>query len=195
MENFECIIRRNKFIAAIISSIQMNVNDFIQNLANGENYETTIYQLSINLFDEGKSLKEAIDIILQRRVIATLKPSKISKDHNTITTSRIHQKVMSRLRLQSTYFKLTNWQKKRIQSKIDALVKTRLYNYPEIIQFVLGIIQHTMIKTQQEVYKIKTSKNEINISNNEQMLLPEFKNYLDPKIVTSGIRVESSHLN
>ncbi len=69
MINSKLDIKRNKFIATIISSIQMDVDEFIQNLANGENYETTIYQLSINLFDEGKSLKEAIDIILQRRAL------------------------------------------------------------------------------------------------------------------------------
>ncbi len=189
MKNSRQEIKRSKYITTIISSVQMNVDDFMQNLGNGENYENTIYQWAITLFDEGKSLKEAINIILQRRELVVLNSMKIPENQDTAVVSRLHQKVMKGLSIHPVYFNLNNSQKKSIKNKIDALIATRLYRHNEIIQFVIGIIRHTLPQSQKKI-----TKNNINPITNSASSL-NVKKGLDSKMILYETTVQSSTLN
>jgi hypothetical protein len=148
----------------------MNVTDFMQNLANGENYETTIYQWSIHLFDEGKSIEEAIKVIQERKAKVMFNSGDASNTYKDVSILRNHQKVINSLKAQPTYLNLSDNQKEKIVGRVDALVETRLYSASEIIQLVLGIINHITMKTQP-----KANKNKINPSNNKPMFFSEYR--------------------
>ena len=58
---------QNQFILSIIQSIQIEVDDFTQRVANKECYELMIYRWSMRLFLKGLSSKQAIKIIHRAR--------------------------------------------------------------------------------------------------------------------------------
>ncbi|WP_271783638.1 hypothetical protein [Aquimarina algiphila] len=191
MKNYELDKDRNKFISSIIESIRMNVNDFMQNLADGKNYEITIYEWSINLFNEGKSIKDSIEIIHNRRMLVLLNGNYEFSIQNKI--SRNHQKVMRELKMNPTYFKLKKSQKEEVQTNIDHLVETNLYFHPEIVQMILELIKHKFFKNQFKIKEMRIIKEEKELNRNSLSNL--LSKYIEPKLTISEIILRSSNLN
>uniref|UniRef100_UPI001304B1C7 hypothetical protein n=1 Tax=Aquimarina sp. I32.4 TaxID=2053903 RepID=UPI001304B1C7 len=137
--------------------------------------ETTIYQWSSSLFDEGKSIEEAVKII-QDRTSKILYSSGGPSNDKDVLSIKNHQKVINKLKLQSTYLNLNEVDKEKVLDRVDALIKTRLYSVSEIITLVLGIICHITMNPQTETNKNKTPPND-----DTPMFFSEHRRYIEPK--------------
>ncbi|WP_027395162.1 hypothetical protein [Aquimarina latercula] len=180
MKNSE--LDKNKFISLIIDSIKMNVDDFMQNLINGEKYESIIYEWSTNLFYEGKSIEEAIKTIHKRRILFVVNSTYNSSPHEEYASIRNHQRIMKELKSLSIYSNLNQKQKASIQNSIDALVESKLRTHSGIIELVTEIIKHNF---ETNLWKDKTtnkSRKKFDSDDNESSFLLKFKNYLHPKM-------------
>lgn len=144
MKNSE--LDKNKFISSIIVSIKMNPIHFMKNLAIGEKYEITINEWSINLFNEGKALEEAIKIINKRIGLVLASTAKPSPDPLHSVLIKNHQKIMSLLDKNALYSSLSNDEKNRIQDRIDAFVEGNLYTPQDVVDIIINVIQNTMDK-------------------------------------------------
>ncbi|WP_271769252.1 hypothetical protein [Aquimarina algiphila] len=190
MKNSE--LDKNKFISSIIDSIKMNVNDFMQNLANGEKYETTIYEWSINLFKEGKSIDDAIKVIHEKRMLIIFNSSYISSTREELITARNRQRIMTELNSQPIYINLNEKQKASIQKNIDVLVESKLRTHSTIIKLVLELIKQNITSKKWNTNVTEKSRNKIDPDDNESTFLSKFKNYLNPKIMLNETLLPSS---
>lgn len=178
MKNSELDKKRNKFISLIIEAIKMNVNDFMQNLADGGNYEATIYGWSVSLFDEGKSIKESIEIIHNRRMLVLLNGDYEFNVQNQV--SRNHQKVMHKLRLNPAYLKLKKSQKQEVQINIDRLIETNLYFHSEIVHMTLELIKYKFSKNQLKTKEMRIIRDKEKLNGNS--LSNFLSKYIEPKM-------------
>ncbi len=143
--------KRNRFLSTIISSIQMKKDDFLSNLLNGYKYEQKIYEWSLDLFEEGLNVEEAIEIIYGRRMLILSNDSLINQPNRTIIVN--HQKVMFALDNLPIYSNLTNSEKEKLQLSIDAVISTNLYLYPEIIAMTVSIIKNKFLNNKSRLGK------------------------------------------
>lgn len=190
MKNSE--LEKNKFVSSIIDSIKMNVDDFMQNLTNGEKYESIIYEWSINLFYEGKSIEDAIKVIHERRMLIIFNSSYNSSSREEYVSIRNHQRVMEELKSLPTYYNLNPKQKASIQINIDALVESKLRTHSELIKIVINIIKNNYTNNVWKTKATNKSRNELDSDNNESQFLLKLKNYLHPKMMLNETILQSS---
>jgi len=133
---------KNKFISAIIKSLKIDNDSFMDNLRKGENYETTIYQWSINLFDEGKAVEEAVSII-NKRINLVLSNSTCFNIQD-LSNNKSYKKVMNQLEINPIYSSLDIDQKYILQHKVNAFVNTNLYTSYDIVKIILNVIENTI---------------------------------------------------
>ncbi|TPN87093.1 hypothetical protein [Aquimarina algicola] len=182
MKNSEQDQERNKFISSIIESIKMNVNEFMDNLANGEKYETTIYKWSINLFNEGKSIDDAIKTVHKRRMLFVVNSTYNPSPHEEYSSQRNHQRIMVELESLPIYLNLNQSQKASIQNTIDALVESKLRTHSGIIELVTEIIKYNFETNSWKDKTSNKSRKKFDSDDNESSFLLKFKNYLNPKM-------------
>lgn len=185
MKNSERNRKRNKFISLIIEAMKINVTDFMQNVADGEKYESTIYEWSVKLFDENIPINDAIKKIQERRMKVILDAAPISSATEELATSKNHERVMSGLKSKQIYSNLNEKQKASIQININALVDSKLHSHSSIINLVIEVIHHNINTKKWETNsETKKSKNKLD-SDNRSALFFEFNHYLQPKIKLS----------
>lgn len=193
MKNSET--NKNEFVASIITSIKMNTNDFMENLSKGENYERIIYEWSVNLFNEGKTIEDAIKIIHERRMLIVFNSSYNSSSREEYVSIRNHQRIMEELKSLPAYFNLNQKQKASLQNKIDALIESKLRTHSEVIRLVLEIIKYNFKSKIWSNKKTKKSINKLDPENNELKFLLRFKHYLTPKTALNETFLPSSQLS
>ena len=148
MKDRNHILNKNQFISIIIKSLKMNIDDFMVNLKKNEHYETTIYHWAINLYNEGKTLEEAIEIINKRIHLVSSSPNShtSSSYYNDLDVSMIkmYQKVIRKLETNPIYNSLSNNNKEMLQEKVRAFVHTNLYTANSIVNIIINVIKNTL---------------------------------------------------
>ncbi|WP_298546089.1 hypothetical protein [uncultured Aquimarina sp.] len=144
MKNLQLNPNESKYITSIIRSLKMDINKFTQNLFAKENFEVTLYQWSINLFNEGKTSEEAIKIVNQRISLVLSNSTEPKPNPQHLVLIKNHQKVMDLLQVNLIYNSLNTDEKHSIQNRIDAFVKTDLYTPNDVVNIILKVIQNTM---------------------------------------------------
>lgn len=178
MKNSRSEKKKNKFIASIIESLGMNINEFQNNLSNGENFEITIYQWSISLLEEGKTTNETIKIIEERIIKVTQSfTQSFHSDKDIQIAIKKYNKIIAELETRIIYNRLENFEKKDLQKKIVAFVETRLYNYLEIVDFAINIIDKSFQETEMKANDTMNTKK--NLNNNKSNIISGIKNYLN----------------
>jgi hypothetical protein len=185
-------IDKNKFIALILKSLKEDIDQFHTNLTKGENYETTLYQWSVNLYNEGKPIDEAIEEINTRRRLVMVSCTRGLNNKKNISTQRKLEKVMLNLRQESCYAKLDDSQKAIINKRVEALADTDLWNHLELLEFAITIIKK-IFYTDDAKSDIKTKKNP---DKGNGKFLSEFNTYVQPKnIFNERVVYRSTQLN
>ncbi len=190
MKEQDHISKRNQFIKTIIESIQMTVSDFMLNLASEESYEKNIYCWSISLFEERKSIDEAIKIVHRRRMSVLLSCTNEFDMKNKISLHR--QKVMNKLKLEPTYCKLSKSQKRYFQDSIDRYIETDLYSYPEIVEMTLALIKRTLSEHPSKSIIPSSPKQKKNLTNTKTNLISKCQKYLEPMLLLNKTMLRSS---
>lgn len=186
---------KSKFISSIIESIRMNTDEFMYNLVNGEKYECLIYEWSVNLFYEGKSIKDAIETVQKRRMSLITNSNYVSSPREDLITAKKIQWVMRELKSKPIYNNLNEKQKASIQSKIDALVESGLRFQPDIVKLVLGIINQNFATQKWKVSTTKKSEKKPDNDSDESTFLSKFERYINPKIRLNETLLRSSQLS
>lgn len=183
-------IRKYQFIIGVIKSLQMNPVEFEQNLIKGAVYETILYNWSVNLFQEGKDINEAIRIILEKRIQIIYSINGGFTSEGNIINNRNCQKVLAKLKDQPTYSNLRENEKQKVKSKINALVQTRLWSIAEIVDLTHEIIKNTInsSNTNNKIITKDTNQSE----NKNSKVITEFKNLLTPKTTSNETTLQSS---
>ena len=185
------IINKNKFILIIIKLLKMKTDDFMVNLKKNENYETTIYHWAINLYNEGKTLEEAIEIINKRIHLVSSSPnSHISSSYyNDLDVSMIkmYQKVIRKLETNPIYNSLSNNNKEMLQEKVRAFVHTNLYTANSIVNIIINVIKNTL-----PIKKYKASNNVVDNNSNNKEFNSKRNHFLK---INSLFHIGIKHLN
>ncbi|WP_025663258.1 hypothetical protein [Aquimarina megaterium] len=195
MDNLELTNLKNRFIASILKYLKENIDQFHTNLTKGENYETTLYEWSISLFNEGKSIDEAVEEINKRRMLVMLSSTREVNIIKSLSTQRKLEKVMLNLEQESCYSKLKAPQKTIVNERIEALANTDLWNHPDILEFALTIIKKNFQSDDSISEEIESAKNKKNPDKKNGKFLSEFRNYLQPKTIINDRRFRSPQLN
>ncbi len=114
-ENIELSKNRNRYLLAIIQSIQIEMDDFMRRVANKECYEMMIHEWAIRLFERGVSTDRAIHIIHRaRRFVLIYK----TKNHYPPTPPVTLEKILTMLNEHPKYNQLNDQAKLTVQKKI-----------------------------------------------------------------------------
>lgn len=138
-------LKQNKYIMSVIKALHLNKKSFKKNLAQGEYYEFILNEWATNLFDEGKTVKEAVNTIIERRRLLMIHNAQTYEFDNFHEPD--YKKIIQQLKVNSVYTSLNEVEQQRIQKRVLAFIKTRLYNAHSIVELILKIIENTMQST------------------------------------------------
>ncbi len=114
-ENVELNKKRNEFLAPIIESIQLEIDEFMIRIANKECHEMMIYRWAIRLFERGTSSDYAIGVIHRaRRFVLINKTDKYPPKQPLRTL----QKISEILNHHPKYIALDDYAKTIVQNDI-----------------------------------------------------------------------------
>lgn len=114
-ENVELNIRRNQFLAPIIQSIQLEMDEFMIRVANQECHEVMMYRWAIRLFEKGVSSDYAISVIHRaRRFVLINKTNKYPPKQPMQTL----QKILVLLKQHPKYIALDDHAKTIVQNDV-----------------------------------------------------------------------------
>lgn len=117
-DEIELTNNRNKFILAIITSLQIEMDDFMERVANEECYESLIYNWGIRLFEKGTTTIYAIKVIHRaRRFVLITK----SSNNYVKTLDLTLEKTLIMLKEHPKYQKLDTESKLIVQKKVAEL--------------------------------------------------------------------------
>lgn len=149
----------------------MNPDDFMQNLTNGENYEITIHEWSLNLFNEEKSIDETVRTIRARiNKVSGFSIQNIEPPKKYFMLSKNYNKIMAELKLRSIYDHLSNPDKEIVKERVSALIETRLFSPKELIEYGMKIVK--------SIFYNKPENLKRNPKNNDSGIVSGLKNYV-----------------
>ncbi|WP_027392958.1 hypothetical protein [Aquimarina latercula] len=149
---------QNKFILAIIKSMQIEMDDFMWRVANEECYESQIYKWAIQLYEKGTSTDYAIRVIHKaRRLVLITK----TYHQNRYTTSLTLEKLFTTMNEHSNYNKLDSETKRIVQNKI-----MEMFNHNARIEAIEQVLEKinpnvSVNKQKNQVLFIKVTVNRI----------------------------------
>ncbi|WP_298546096.1 hypothetical protein [uncultured Aquimarina sp.] len=107
--------KRNKFLLVIITSMQIEMDDFIRRVASEECYEVLIYKWSNQLYEKGTTTDYAIRVIHKaRRLVLMTK----TYHQNRYTTNLTLEKLLTMMNEHPKYNKLDPEAKLIVQKKV-----------------------------------------------------------------------------
>lgn len=153
MKKRELEIKKSSYIAFIVQSLRMEINDFLDRVYDGDQYESTIYTWTVLLYEEGKSKEEAVRLILNRRMAIINAASFNTKKQ----ISQNYEKSMQRLSEYTNYKKLNTIQQEMIKKRAYELAKTDLYSISDLIFYILEIVNDMVGKKNDHKYSLRTA--------------------------------------
>ncbi len=139
-ENVKLNNSRNRFILAIIRSIQLEMDDFMRRVANKECYEMMIHEWAIRLFERGVSTDHAINIIHRaRRFVLIYK----TKNNYPPTPPVTLERILTMLNEHPKYNELNDQAKLIVQKKIAEMFNNnaRIEAIEEVLENINPHIQ------------------------------------------------------
>ncbi|WP_438710330.1 hypothetical protein ACSTS3_15045 [Aquimarina muelleri] len=117
IENSDLDKQRNVFLLAIVESVQMEIDEFLNRVAHHECYESMIYRWAIRLFYKGISVADAIHIIHRTRLFVLVNRNYLYNQKPIIP----FEKILDTLENHKIYKQLSEDEKMVQQRKIEAL--------------------------------------------------------------------------
>lgn len=158
MNNLELDNRRNKFLLAIIKSIQIEMDDFMTHVANKDCYESLIYKWAISLFEKGTTTDYAINVIHRARRFVLINKT---YNHYEPTTDVALDKILTMLNEHPNYNKLDSDTKCIVQKKI-----MEMFNHNARIEAIEQVLEKinpnvSVDREKNQVLFIKVTANRI----------------------------------
>lgn len=117
-ENIKLSNSRNRFLIAIIESVQIEMDEFTRRVANKECYEMMIHEWAIRLFEKGVPINYAVNVIHRaRRSVLLYKTKTVYLSATPVTL----EKILTMLNDYPKYNELNDQAKLIVQKKIAAL--------------------------------------------------------------------------
>ncbi|TSE04377.1 hypothetical protein [Aquimarina algiphila] len=160
-ENLELNNRRNRFIATIIQSIQIEMDEFMMRVANKECYESMIHRWTVRLFEKGFSSDQAIEVIHRARRFVLMNKDTYSTGFQPDLT---FETILAMLNEHPKYNELDKAAKLIVQKKVSEMFNNnaRIEAIEEVLEAINVDINITIHVIGDKVMKLVRKWNPIN---------------------------------
>ncbi len=157
IEDIEFNNDRNRFLTAIIKSIQLEMDDFMTRVANKDCYESLIYKWAIRLFEKGTTTDYAISVIHRARRFVL-----INKTDNSykLAPNLTLEKILIMLKEHPKYNKLDTDAKIIVQKKVAEMFNNnaRIEAIEEVLEKINPNVSVNKQKNQVAFIKITANR-------------------------------------